>query len=123
MATILVIDDDGQVRRMLRDLLERQGHTVIDAPDGAVGTRLFRDAPTDLIITDVLMPEKDGLEAILELRNEFPEVKILAVSGGGVPMDTTGCLVLAGDLGANRTLAKPLRKTALLQAVNELLLE
>lgn len=120
MARILVIDDDGQVRGAIRRILERAGHTVLDAADGEAGIRLYRERPTDLIITDIFMPEQDGIETIQQLRREFPGVKIIAISGG----DRTRTMDLRKDaelLGASRSLRKPFELTELLKAVSELL--
>lgn len=120
MARILVIDDDGQVRGAIRRILERAGHTVLDAADGEAGIRVYRERPTDLIITDIFMPERDGIETIQQLRREFPGVKIIAISGG----DRTRTVDLRKDaelLGASRTLRKPFELTELLEAVSELL--
>jgi len=120
MARILVIDDDGQVRGAVRRILERAGHTVVDAADGKAGTRLYREQPTDLIITDIFMPGQDGIETIQQLGREFPGVKIIAISGG----DRTRTMDLRRDaelLGASRTLRKPFELTELLKAVSELL--
>ena len=83
MALILIIDDDDQIRRVLRKTLERDGYDVADAPNGKEGIRLYRENPADLVITDIIMPEKEGIETIRELRRDFPEVKIIAISGGG----------------------------------------
>ncbi|MEX2156436.1 MAG: response regulator [Gemmatimonadales bacterium] len=120
MARILVIDDDGQVRGAIRRILERAGHTVLDVADGEAGIRVYRERPTDLIITDIFMPERDGIETIQELRREFPGVKIIAISGG----DRTRTMDLRRDaelFGASRTLGKPFELNALLTAVSELL--
>ena len=73
MALILVIDDEEQVRRMLRQMLERAGHEVLDAADGNEGIKLFRKRRADVVITDIIMPDKEGLQAIIELGREFPE--------------------------------------------------
>ena len=83
MARILIIDDDVQILSMLRQTLEREGYEVVEASDGEQGEKLFREKPTDLIITDLIMPEKEGVETIKEIRSEFPETKIIAMSGGG----------------------------------------
>lgn len=117
---ILVIDDDAQVRVMLRWLLEGAGYEVVDAPDGQEGVRLFRQQPADLVITDIFMPEKDGLEVIQELTRDFPEVKIIAISGGG-QTGKVDLLPHAEAFGALRTFQKPLDLRKLLNAVKELL--
>ena len=81
VARILVVDDDKAVRLLLRAVLERRGHSVIEAADGDEGLRCYRAAPTDLVITDIQMPVMDGLRMIKELRSTFPTVKIIVISG------------------------------------------
>ena len=83
MNRILVIDDDAPFRGMLRQVLGREGYEVMEASNGKEGMALFRAEPTDLVISDILMPEQEGLQTIKELRRDFPEVKIIAISGGG----------------------------------------
>src|SRR5210317_1834310 len=107
MPNILIIDDDNQFRTMLRKMVERNGYEVIEASDGKEGIKLYRKNPTDLIITDLIMPEKDGIETIQELRKDFPDVKIIAISGGG-RLGPHDYLHLAKMLGAQRTLTKPI---------------
>lgn len=119
MKRILVIDDDSQTRQMLRQALERAGYSVVEARDGAEGLQYYQENPADLVITDILMPEKEGLETIRELREKFPSVKIIAISGGG----RTGkldFLPVAKKLGALRTLYKPFPLQELLDAVRDL---
>ncbi len=120
MSTILVIDDEDQVRTMLQQALEREGYQVLDARDGKEGIKLFKENKTDLIITDLIMPDKEGLETITELRRDFPEVKIIAISGGG-HVDPESYLTIAKKMGASRTLPKPFDLEELLAAVRELL--
>jgi len=120
MPLILVIDDDEQMRRMIRTMLERAGYDVLEAADGRIGMKLFRQAPTDLVITDIVMPEMEGLETIMALKRESPPVKIIAISGGA-RMQPGDYLIVAKELGAHRTLTKPFRRHALLEAVKELL--
>ncbi|MBW2406596.1 MAG: response regulator [Deltaproteobacteria bacterium] len=122
MANILIIDDDRQFRTMLRKMIEKNGHDVIEAPDGREGVRLYRKSPTDLIITDLIMPEKDGIETIQELKKDFPDIKIIAVSGGG-RLGPRNYLHLAKMLGAQRTLTKPIELPELLDAIKEVLAE
>ena len=120
MARILVIDDDAQVRGAVRRILERAGHTVEDVGNGDAGLRAHRERPADLIIKDIFMPERDGIETIRQLRRESPQVKIIAISGG----DRTQTLDLRKDaelLGASRALRKPFELSDLVQAVGELL--
>ena len=120
MASILVIDDEEQPRRMLRQALERAGYEVVEARDGQEGLQRYRTAPTDLIITDILMPGKEGLETIMEFRREVPGVKMIAISGGGQTGNLT-FLEVARRLGARRTFQKPFELRELLEAVREVL--
>ena len=120
MATILIIDDDDAIRATMRKILERAGHQVRDAGDGDRGLRIFRDHGADLVITDIIMPEKEGIETIQELREEDPEMPILAVSGGG-RVDPTEPLTDARLLGADETLAKPFTVEELQETVERLL--
>lgn len=120
MKRILVVDDDTQVRDLLGQILQRAGYEVVLASDGESACELFRKSPTDVIITDMVMPEKAGVETIMELRTDFPEVKIIAISGGG-RTGPYGYLKLAERFGAERVFSKPLSKNKILQAVQELL--
>ena len=120
MARILIIDDDAQLLAMLRQVFEREGYEVVEAPDGKEGLRRYRENPTELIITDLIMPENEGIETIMELRRDFPDVKIIAMSGGGINNPGT-YLDLAKKLGAQYTFAKPFEREELLYAVRELL--
>lgn len=120
MPSILIIDDDPQVLAMLRQRLMRNGYEVIEAADGKEGVKIYRENPTDLIITDLIMPEKEGIEIIIELRRDFPDIKIIAMSGGG-RVSPDQYLPMAKGLGARYTFAKPIEMEELLQAINELL--
>ncbi|MGE3540889.1 MAG: response regulator [Candidatus Tectimicrobiota bacterium] len=120
MTRVLVIDDDFQNRAVLRQMLEREGYDVIDAGDGASGLRAYAQAPAELVITDIIMPEREGLEIIQTFRQRYPAVKIIAISGGS-PRLPADFLSTAALLGAHRTLAKPIRRIDLLVAVHELL--
>ena len=122
MACILIIDDDDQPRHILQQVLTRAGYEVIEACDGNEGLQRFRATPADVIITDILMPEKEGLETIIDLRREFPRAKIIAMSGGG-RAGNLNFLDVASRLGAQRTLEKPFDLQAMLRAVSELLQE
>ncbi|MDB6113590.1 MAG: response regulator receiver domain [Lacunisphaera sp.] len=116
MSRLLLIDDDARLREMLSSALARAGHIVIEARDGRQGANLFRAAPPDLVITDLVMPEQEGLETIIELHREWPALPIIAISGGG-----SLYLAMAAKLGAHRILAKPFALSVLLLAVAELL--
>ena len=120
MARILVIDDEVQILTMLRQLLERSGYNVAVAPDGMVGMELQREEPADLVIVDMVMPYKDGIQTIRELTRDFPEVKIIAISGGGV-LPQEEFLAMAKGLGASRALTKPIENEELLEAIRELI--
>ena len=112
MARILVVDDDKAVRLLLRAMLERRGHSVVEAEDGAEGLQYYRAAPADLVITDIQMPVMDGLQMIKELRGDFPTAKIIAISG------EKGGLVAAQPLSQG-TFEKPLYMQEFLDAVQK----
>jgi DNA-binding response OmpR family regulator len=121
MARILLIDDDDDVRTMLRLTLTHFGHTVIEADNGRKGLELFEHAHADLVITDIVMPEKEGIQVLIELRDkQVPPVKIIAISGGG-RQNATDYLRLARLMGAAKVLAKPFSNEVLIAAINELL--
>jgi CheY-like chemotaxis protein len=105
---------------MLRQMLERAGYEVVEAPDGRAGVRLYRQEKADLIITDLIMPEKEGIETITELRRDFPDVKIIAISGGG-RIAPEVYLRMARSLGALRTFTKPIERKEIIETVQELL--
>ena len=119
-ARILLIDDDAPFRATLHQFLESEGYEVSDASDGHQGIQRYKDTPTDVVITDLLMPEKEGLETIQELRRDFPGVKIIAISGGA-KAGTMDFLPVAQQLGAQRVLPKPFEPDALLGAIQEVL--
>jgi len=116
MARILVVDDEEIVRFTLRQMLEKEGHEVFEAANGQEALNCFEDSRVNLIITDIIMPEKEGIETIVELRRRRPDVKIIAVSGGGRTM-TMDYLEIAERLGADSALAKPLERQAVVGAV------
>lgn len=121
MATILVIEDSEQFRQMLKVMLEQEGHQVTLAINGVEGTRLYREQKPQLVITDILMPEKDGIETILELRREFPDVVIVAMSGGWRSISPEFNLGAAAKIGVKATLAKPFTRQQLIQTVNKVM--
>jgi CheY-like chemotaxis protein len=123
LARILVIEDEEAIRDLCKRLLVRAGHEVVDAANGEIGLRLYRQNPTDLIITDLFMPEKDGIETIRELRRDFPAAKIVAISGGAKSAPSVTFLRVANHLGAIETLAKPFSTEELLTAVARALQE
>jgi CheY-like chemotaxis protein len=117
---ILVVDDHPEFRQATIRLLERGGHTADGAADGAEGLRAFLERPPDLVITDLFMPDTDGLEFIRALGRSRPGTRVIAVSGGGF-MEASAILEVARTLGAIRTLTKPVDPPALLALVDELL--
>jgi CheY-like chemotaxis protein len=116
MARILIIDDDVELRALLRMALEETGHQVDEATDGAEGIQAYRQRPADLILCDLVMPGMEGLETIRELRTCFTDAKIVAMSGGNMNF-----LPIASCLGAVRTLRKPFGFASLLAVVDEML--
>ena len=120
MQRILVIDDEPAIRALLQTLLERGGYDVVTAPDGKKALRSFREAPADLIITDIFMPDMEGLETIRELRNDYPDLQIIAISGGG-RTGPESYLKMAEIFGAVRSFTKPVNTDVLLDAVRELI--
>lgn len=120
MARIIVIDDDEQIRSLLRTMLERLGHRVATAADGNEGIKLYLAERADLIITDILMPVQEGIGTIYELRRLVPDIKIIAMSGGG-GYGTPGHYVeMAKKIGACRTFTKPFKLKHMMETVKEL---
>ncbi|HEV8112316.1 MAG TPA: response regulator [Planctomycetota bacterium] len=122
MSRILVVDDDDAFRAMLRETLERAGHEVHDAPNGAIALEIDQRTPCDVVVIDLVMPEKEGLETILELRRRRSRTKIIAMSGGGSGNPQSN-LAIAARLGARRTLTKPFSRGELLLAVDHVLVD
>jgi DNA-binding response OmpR family regulator len=104
---ILVIDDNASVRKAITLMLESGGHRVIGAKDGSDGMRAFLDAAPDLVIVDIIMPDKDGIEIIREMRRARPEMRIMAMTGGG-RFPNLDFLKMARAFGASDALAKPI---------------
>jgi two-component system, chemotaxis family, chemotaxis protein CheY len=119
VSRILLIDDNYRLRKMARVMLTTAGYDVEEAANGRAGVACYRLQPSDLVITDILMPEQEGLETIRELRLLDPAVKIIAMSGAA--QDRAGYLDLALKFGARRTLQKPFTLDELLMAVTEVL--
>ena len=120
MAKILVIDDEVQLREMLKAVLEHAGYDVVLAADGNQGIKLFAEQSFDLIVTDLIMPDKEGLEIITEIHKARPETKIIAMSGGG-RVGPSGYLKYAEKLGAQVSLTKPFENHEFLACVEKLL--
>lgn len=121
MARILVVDDEPAVRELLRQILEGAGHQVFEAANGKVAMVRLAKQPADLVIVDMLMPEKDGVEVIIEVKEQYPDLGIIAVSGGGRGLDAGFNLMVAQDFGAHRTLGKPFTRQQVLELVGEML--
>jgi CheY-like chemotaxis protein len=122
MALIMIVDDDQQILRLLTEIIGNEGHQVLSAVDGEQAFQEFQNQPVDLVITDLLMPNKEGLELIQELRGIKPDLKIIAYSGGG-QMQPDNYLDFAKGMGANRVFSKPIPIKKLTTAVAELLAE
>jgi DNA-binding NtrC family response regulator len=120
MARILIIDDEALIRDLLKKILEREGYEIVTAAGGEEGIKIHRENPAELIITDLIMPEKEGLETIMELRRDFKDVKIIAMSGGG-KIDSETHLQIIKTMGNIETLAKPFDRKELLKTIQKLL--
>jgi DNA-binding response OmpR family regulator len=122
MARILVIDDDDKVREIMIKVLQGAGYEVDGAPEGNTGLSLFRKNSYNLVITDLIMPEKEGLQTIMELRTEAPDLKIIAISGGG-RIGPDDHLRAAAAMGACEVFKKPFSIHKLTAAVKRILEE
>jgi len=120
MHRILIVDDEPQMRISLRETLEMAGYRVSEAGDGMEAIDYMSDTKPDVLVTDIIMPEKEGIATIREFRSLYPDLPIIAISGAG---STPGMdfLELAGRLGADRMLAKPFGPHELLNTVREVL--
>jgi CheY-like chemotaxis protein len=121
VVSVLVIDDDTQVRTFLREVLEAEGYEVREAGNGKEGVKAYRQRPADLVLCDIFMPEKEGLQTIRELHDEFGSVKIVAISGGNVRLSQADVLALAKKYGAIAGLGKPVKSSTLIGTVKEIL--
>ncbi|MCX7048102.1 MAG: response regulator [Candidatus Sumerlaeota bacterium] len=120
MAYILVADDELVIRQILRETIEADGHEVGLASDGNEVMRMVRERLPDLAILDIIMPDKEGLETIMEIRREFPALPVIAMSGGA-KVGPQSYLELAQRFGARRALSKPFNISELRQAIKDLL--
>lgn len=120
MARLLVIEDDELALGLLVKMLEREGHEVVSAVDGAEGVRRFEEGSFDAVVTDLVMPKKEGFQAILEIRERDPHVPILAISGGSPARPPEGILAAAARAGATGTLQKPFSRRQLAEALARL---
>lgn len=120
MTKILIIEDDEEVCEYLESVLSRAGYECLCASNGKTGVELFMTDPADIVITDIIMPEKDGIETIMDLRRRNSRLKVIAISGGG-RAEPENYLHSAKLLGANKTMKKPFTNEEMLQAISDLL--
>ena len=123
MAKVLLIDDVEAIRQAMTIVLELEGHEVIQAADGLEGIRKLRETPVDLLITDVLMPGADGIEVIKEVRQTAPNLRVIAMSGGGNRLPAGFSLKMAQAFGAKAVLYKPFENAELVEMVRTVLAE
>lgn len=116
MAHVLIIDDNKVVRELVRQFLAGAGHVLYEAEDGKIGQGILEREPIDLVITDIFMPEKEGLEVIRDIRQGGRSIAIIAMSGSG-QFGGPDVLKFARDLGADATLTKPFTREQLLETV------
>ena len=117
MSKILIIDDNDSFRKMLTEMLRRAGHEILEAENGIIGIDLFNKYPVELVITDMYMPKISGQDVIIELRNNYPKVKIIAISGGG-DSGSLKYLKNTQNFGADKYLSKPFTMKELLETVS-----
>lgn len=117
MTSILIVDDEIMLRNVIRKMLERGGYEVFEASDGLQGSDAYRRLRTDIVITDIVMPNKDGIQLIAELKRDFPDVRLIAMSGGGRISDID-FLDLAKQFGAACVLTKPFTRKELYDAIH-----
>ena len=120
MATILLVEDEPLVSETLCSAMKGKGHTVVMAANGAEGLKRFAERSFDLVVTDIIMPDKEGIEMILEMRRNKPDAKIVAISGGG-RTGNVEFLKMAESLGATATLKKPIRLADFFSVLNRCL--
>jgi len=121
MASVLVVDDEDQIRELIRNTFEQSGYQVSEASTGKAALEKYRTAPTDLVIMDILMPDQDGFESISTIRVESPKVKIIAMTGSNDMIGVLDYLDVAKMLGAHYTLQKPFEMKDLLDAAQSVL--
>jgi len=114
MASILIVDDEAPIRTLLRRILEHDGHTVREAANGQIGLTLYREEPADLVITDILMPERDGMDVTLALTQEFLDAKVIAMTGA---TGDQNFLNVAKLFGARHVIQKPFTVEEVLRVV------
>ena len=118
MLRVLVIDDEAMVRKIVRKMLERSGHNVVEAENGKLGIEQLKSASFDLVITDIIMPQMEGIETLINVKRERPGTQVIAMSGGG-RTGNVDFLQTAQKLGAAAILHKPFTMNSLAGAVEE----
>ncbi len=130
MTNILIIDDEIDVRESVAKVLDREGHTIFTADNAEAGLAMLLEHPVDILITDIIMPGMDGVAATRQVRKDHPDIKIIAISGGGNfgiteyrpdAITTTAYLQAAADAGADRILTKPFERAELVDCVRAVL--
>ncbi|ARN55681.1 response regulator [Sedimentisphaera salicampi] len=121
MTKILVIDDDSQILEMVTEFLADAGYEVFGASDGDKGVELFREKSPDLVITDIIMPGKEGIGTLMDIKNQAPDVKAIAISGGGRVVRASDALKDASFFGAEEIIEKPFSCDNLLETVKKVL--
>ncbi len=119
MVKILVVDDDDLVRNMICSFLSKSGYTVFEATNGNSGVAMAQEKSPDLVLTDMLMPDKEGIETIMEIKAINPDIKVIAMSGGGKTKNMA-FLDMAKQIGAEHIMSKPFKPTALLEIIKTL---
>lgn len=122
MAGILLVEDDYDLRSMLKSSLEKGKNLIVEASNGREALHKFKSSLIDLVITDLVMPEQDGIGLIMELKKLKPDIKIIAISGGG-KAGPSNYLSIAETLGANAIFSKPFSVTLFMEKVDEILSE
>jgi len=117
---VLVIEDNSDLRSLIQAYLEEEGFEVVGAADGREGLQRQRSDPSEIVVTDIFMPGKEGIETVFDLKREFPGTRIIVMSGGPSLVQGMDYLGLARELGAAKTLAKPFTMKQLADAVREL---
>lgn len=121
MPNILIVDDEDDIREAFSSFLTKHGYTVKDASDGNQALKILADERFDLMVTDIIMPNKEGVETILSVREQFPDMKIIAMSGGGRNIAAEDALSFVENLGVSYTFQKPFNRNDMLNAINDLL--
>jgi CheY-like chemotaxis protein len=120
MSHILVVEDSEDLRYIIKSILKKAGHRVSEACDGSEVSQCLAGDPIDLVVTDILMPEQEGIQTIVQIRRSNPNIKIIGMSGGGKG-GAEHYLEMAREFGAHATMQKPFKKAQLLELVDELL--